>query len=144
MALDVDFAAVWRWFEGHTTLLAWLFAGSLASLVLCAVLLPIVVVRLPADHFSARRPVAPWPRTVWNWVWHVAKNLLGCVFLLAGFAMLFLPGQGLLTMLIGLLLLDFPGKRSLERRLVARPAVLRVLNAMRVRRGRLPLDLDGP
>lgn len=144
MALDVDLAAVWRWFQGHTTLLAWLFAGSIASLALCAVLLPIVVVRLPADHFSRRRPVAPWPRTVWNWLWHVAKNLLGAAFLLAGFAMLFLPGQGLLTMLIGLLLLDFPGKRGLERRLVARPSILRMLNAMRARRGRPPLELDGP
>lgn len=139
-----DFAAWWQWLAGHKELLAWLFAGSIASLVLCALLLPVVVVRLPADHFSRRRPAAPWPRTVWNWLWHIAKNLIGVVFVLAGFAMLFLPGQGLLTMLIGLLLLDFPGKRGLERRLVARPAILRLLDAMRARRGRPPLELDGP
>ena len=62
--------------------------------------------------------------------------------MLAGLAMLVLPGQGLLTILIGLMLLDFPGKRRLERRIVARPAILAMLNRMRARRGRDPLRVD--
>jgi hypothetical protein len=67
--------------------------------------------------------------------------VVGLVFLLAGFAMLFLPGQGILTMLIGISLMDFPGKRMLERKLVGRPAVLKTINMMRAKFDRPPLTV---
>ena len=52
-----------------------------------------------------------------------------------------IPGQGLLTILIGLILLDFPGKRGLERRLVSRPSVLAAINRLRARFGRPAMEL---
>lgn len=58
--------------------------------------------------------------------------------------MLVLPGQGLVTILAGLLLLDFPGKFKLERALVRQPAVMNALNWIRVRRGRPPLQVPPP
>jgi len=58
--------------------------------------------------------------------------------------MLLLPGQGLLTILIGLLLLDFPGKRALELRLLRRPALRGFLDRMRQRRGVPPFVLERP
>jgi hypothetical protein len=61
----------------------------------------------------------------------VGKNLLGLVFVLAGVAMLVLPGQGILTILIGLMLMNFPGKRGLEQRLVQQPSVWRAINWIR-------------
>lgn len=67
------------------------------------------------------------------------KNAVGVLLFLAGVAMIVLPGQGLLTMLIGISLLDFPGKRHLERRLVGQPAVLRTINKLREKFGRPPL-----
>jgi len=134
--------AVWRWTEEQAALLGWLFVGSIASLVLCALLLPVIVVRLPADYFASSREHRPQHRTVLAWLWRVVKNVLGLLFLLAGIAMLVLPGQGLLTILIGLLLLEFPGKRELERRLVARPKILALLNRMRRRRGHADLIVD--
>jgi hypothetical protein len=69
--------------------------------------------------------------------------LIGCVLLLAGIAMLVLPGQGILTMLIGVSLMDIPGKRKLERRLIGRPAVLRTINKIRAKFGREPLVVNG-
>ena len=45
------------------------------------------------------------------------------------------PGPGLVFILLGLSLLDFPGKRALQRRVVTRPFVLRVLNKTRTRFG---------
>jgi len=115
---------------------------SLATLAGAAALLPRVVARLPEDHFlrsaeerrAARRSWAPR-----RLAWVALRNLLGAALLLAGMAMLFLPGQGLLTVLIGLLVMDFPGKFALERSLVRRPAVLRTLNRLRRRAGRPPL-----
>ena len=130
------------WLRSHESLLWWLFAGSIASLVLAAVLLPVVIVRLPADYFVRPHDDAAPRRSVSGWLWFVVRNLLGALFVLAGLAMLVLPGQGLLTILIGLLLLDLPGKRALERRILSRPRILEIANRMRARRGRPPLILD--
>lgn len=112
------------------------FVGTLIAI-------PIILVRLPANYFDERYPRS-WMRDhhpVLRLLAHLGKNLVGAVFLLAGIAMLVLPGQGLLTILIGLSLLDFPGKRRLEARLVGQPTVLRAINAMRRRYGRPPLTI---
>jgi UPF0716 family protein affecting phage T7 exclusion len=58
---------------------------------------------------------------------------MGAVLLLAGVAMLILPGQGLLTLAIGLGLMNLPGKRSLIRHLIGRPRVLRTINQFRAK-----------
>jgi hypothetical protein len=71
----------------------------------------------------------------------VVKNVVGVVFFLVGFAMLFLPGQGLLTMLIGVSLIDFPRKRQLEAKMVGQPTLLGVINAMRRKFDKPPLTL---
>ena len=63
--------------------------------------------------------------------------LLGLIMAIPG-----VPGQGLLTALIGLTLLSFPGKRRLERRFVRMPALLRAINRLRARFARPPLELD--
>jgi UPF0716 family protein affecting phage T7 exclusion len=72
---------------------------------------------------------------------HVGKNLLGVTLMIAGLAMLVIPGPGLLTVLIGFLLVDFPGKYKLERWLVARPAIRRPIDWLRKRAGRMPLQV---
>jgi hypothetical protein len=53
-----------------------------------------------------------------------------------------IPGQGLLTVLIGLMLVDFPGKLRLERWLIGLPRVLQTVNRLRQRYGRPPLILE--
>jgi hypothetical protein len=133
---------VWHWADANGVLLGWLFVGSLASLVLCALLLPAMVLRLPANYFASSRDEQPVPRPAFAWFLRIGKNVLGLVFLLAGVAMLLLPGQGVLTILIGLMLLNFPGKRGLERRIVGRPMILKLLNRMRVKHDLPPLKVD--
>jgi hypothetical protein len=100
-----------------------------------------VIAALPADYYLDE-PVRPRRRSGFlSLVLRVAKNLLGLVLIVVGIALSLpgVPGQGLLTILIGLMLVDFPGKRSLERRLLARPRVLETLNRIRARLGRPPL-----
>jgi hypothetical protein len=137
-------ATMLEWIDDNGWILGALAVLSVASLALTAALLPVVVVRLPNDYF-ARRPGErrTGRRGAANLLWHVLKNGVGAVFVLAGIAMLVLPGQGILTMLIGLLLLDLPGKYRFERWLVSRPRVLRAINQLRQRRGRLPLRVAG-
>ena len=72
----------------------------------------------------------------------IGKNALGVVFVLAGVAMILLPGQGVLTILLGIMLTEFPGKYRFERWLVRRRAVLGAINWLRERAGRPPLIVD--
>lgn len=123
--------------------LPYLAAASVVMFVGSLVAIPWILVRLPADYFDTR-VARHWMRDhhpVLRGVGLLVKNALGLVFLVSGVAMLVLPGQGILTILTGLSLVDFPDKRQLEARLVAQPAVLRGINAVRVRFGRPPLVL---
>jgi hypothetical protein len=117
------------------------FVLSIAVFVLGLLLVPIVVTRMPADYFARNRVALEPKHAVLRLFWRVVKNLLGALLVLAGVAMLVLPGQGVLTILAGLSLLEFPGKRALERRLVEVPAVRGVFDRIRKRAGRPPLQL---
>lgn len=134
---------MFAWLRGHETLLWWLGALSIVMFVGTLVVLPIVVARLPADYFTRDHHASHHQRqsTTLRLLGLCGKNLLGLVFVLAGVAMLVLPGQGILTMLIGLMLMDFPGKRTLERRLVQQPAVLRAINWIRAQAHQPALQL---
>ncbi|MDH4186874.1 MAG: hypothetical protein OEV08_07745 [Nitrospira sp.] len=112
------------------------FIGSLIAI-------PLILVRLPADYFDTRTP-RHWMKDhhpMFRMLGLIVKNVVGIVFFLAGFVMLFLPGQGLLTMLIGISLMDFPGKRELEAKMVGQPALLGVINTMRRKFDKPPLTL---
>jgi Putative transmembrane protein (PGPGW) len=135
--------AAWDWSDLHDPLLWWLFAASLIMLLATPVLVGWMLVQLPADYFASprRRTVALWERRHPWWLAIVmAKNLIGIVLVLAGVVMLFTPGQGLLTIVLGILLVDFPGKHRLRRWLVTRPGVWRSINSLRERAGREPFQ----
>jgi hypothetical protein len=112
--------------------LAWASLFSLVVFVGSVVALPIVIVRLPADYF-AERAETQRPGGVLATILLCARNLVGIALLLTGVALLFLPGQGLLMILASVVVMEFPGKKRLERRLIARAEVLRVVNRIRAR-----------
>lgn len=140
---------IWGWVREYQVVFQTLGLLSLALFVISLVVFPLVVAYLPADYFvRVQRDPAHRNRShpvVWA-VLAVAKNAVGFVLILAGVAMLVLPGQGILTILIGLALTNFPGKFTLERRLVSRPAVAGALNRLRKMAGkpRLELPSDEP
>lgn len=100
--------------------------------------LPYIVGHIPVDYFCHRRR-HPKPDGIGELTFRLLKNLLGAVLLLAGFVLLFTPGQGLLAILLGLMLMNYPGKYQLERWIIARPAVFRAINFLRERHGHPPL-----
>jgi len=51
--------------------------------------------------------------------------VLGIIMALPG-----VPGPGILTIVLGVMLLNFPGKRRLERWLIRRPMVLSAMNRL--------------
>jgi hypothetical protein len=116
-----------------------LFAGSMG-------LVTVIVVSWPVDHFRrSGRPVF-WAHRhpVVRVAGLILKNLAGIVLFALGVVMALpgVPGQGLITALIGLTLINFPGKTDLERRLIARPTVFRAVNRLRARFHHPPLELD--
>lgn len=114
--------------------------GFIASLVA----IPWILIRLPSDYFDLRVP-RHWMKDhhpVLRMIGLIIKNVVGFVFLLAGILMLFLPGQGLLTMLIGISFLDFPNKRNLEARIIGQPLLLNAINTIRHKFNKLPLTLS--
>jgi len=100
------------------------------------VAIPMLVIHIPADYFTRRRkPLKSLPQgyAALRLLGLVLKNLAGIIFILSGIVMLVLPGQGVITLLIGLMLVNFPGKLELERRIIEQQSVLRAINWIRLR-----------
>lgn len=136
----------WAWSEGHRWVVWAVAAGSLGSLLLSGVLVTVILVQLPPDHYSRTRlapatvPDGSVVSLLASGIVLVVRNVLGWMFVLAGIAMLVLPGQGLLSIIAGLVLIDFPGKRRFERRLLASHVVRDAMNWLRRKAGRPPFD----
>jgi hypothetical protein len=127
-----------RWWWG-LVVSALLFVGSI-------VLVTVIVVSWSPDHFKRSGHDGLWEHRhpVVRAAGMILKNVAGALLFLLGAVMALpgVPGQGLLTMLIGLTLLDFPGKRGLERRLLGRPMILKTINRLRSRFHKPALELD--
>ena len=108
----------------------------------------VVLVRLPKSYFAGDGRISMLPgRPEWQRVLaRAAKNVAGALLVVLGIVMSIpgVPGQGLLTILIGVVLLDLPGKRALERRILRVRAVRGAVDRLRRRFGREPFDLGEP
>lgn len=119
--------------------LALLFVSFVASLAVVVV----VLVRLPADYLCAapagRVANADAPRLLR--LRTAGRNAAGALLVGLGLVLSLpgVPGQGLLTIATGLVLLDFPGKRGLLRKIFAQGAVLGSVNRLRARFSKPPL-----
>lgn len=130
--------------ENETALLI-LGIMAMFSFLATLVIVPLIVLRIPADYFSNPHRVSlvsskfhPFLRVAV----FILKNLLGIVVVLLGIALLVLPGQGLLSILIGVILIDFPGKYSFQRWLISREPVLKSVNWLRKKGGKKQLVVE--
>ena len=135
-----------EWVRIHEIAFWWIGTLSIATFVGTLIIIPILIVRIPADYFK-RKKQKPEPCYKNHYapicfIGLVFKNLFGIIFVLAGVAMLFLPGQGFITILIGIMMLNFPGKLAMERRIVQQPTVLRAINWVRAKSNRPVLEVN--
>lgn len=118
----------------------------LISLVLSFSAIVLVVVKIPANYFSShyQRDFLPDSPFFVRWGAVILKNLLGIFLILIGIVLSLpgVPGQGLLTILLGLIMLDIPGKRPIEARIISRPTIQNAINKIRARFNKPPLVLD--
>ena len=115
----------------------WLYYLALFSigfLVLSVIFIPMLISRIPSDYFLEQRSIREKiSRSRKSLLLIILKSVLGAILIISGAVMLILPGQGILTILAGLFILEFPGKYRLERYLVRKPVVLKSINWIRRR-----------
>ena len=134
-----------QWIDTNQMLLTSIALSSLFISVASLALLPWLVAQIPYDYFAHdRREPSQWKAVhpIFRFAVLVLKNIVGFTLLLAGIAMLVLPGQGLLSILMGLVLMDYPGKFQFERKIVSRPKLLQFINWLRSKQKQPPLTLN--
>jgi hypothetical protein len=102
-----------------------------------------LVALIPEDYFINKRVTKI--RSINPMLWYVVliiKNIIGYSLILGGVMMLVLPGQGIFTIIIGLMLSNYPGKYSIERRFIAIPSILKSINWLRRKSNKPPINLS--
>jgi hypothetical protein len=106
----------------------------------------IVMVKIPPNYFSSHyeRDFLPNSPFLVRWGAVIIKNVFGVFLVLLGILLSLpgIPGQGILTILLGLIMIDVPGKRPLEARIIKRPTVLNAINKLRAKYNKPSLILD--
>ncbi len=116
----------------------WIISGSLILLLSAVALVPFIVINLPVDYFSFKKGIGMINKITfpYNFILAGLKNGVGFIFVCIGVILIFIPGQGLLTIFAGLMLMNFPGKRRLELYLVRKKSVLNAINWIRGKAGK--------
>ena len=122
--------------------LVWL--GTLSFIIFIFSLLTIkwLVALIPSDYFIKKNNSEF--RSNYPIFWLVSiiiKNLVGYTLIVGGILMLVLPGQGLFTIFVGLMLSNYPGKFYIERKFIAIPSVLRAINWLRKKSNTPPIKI---
>jgi len=124
----------------YSSLLEWLGFLSVLTFIGSLIAIPWIIARLPVNYFIRHRQLVAESHSRHPLVARltfVLRNFVGIVFIVAGIVMLVLPGQGIITILIGISFMDFPKKHHLVDYLVRRQRVIRFLNWIR-KKGRKP------
>ena len=132
-----------HYITNNPAILGWIVFGSFVYLVAFLLLMPFIAAKIPADYFGAeqKKPYAP-KNLILYVVYKGLKNLIGLLFVVGGLLLLLTPGQGILGILIGSLVLEYPGKYRFQRWLIGKKPVLDGLNWLRKIGGAEPLQIQ--
>ena len=119
-----------------------LISVSVASFIVSVLFCTLVIAYLPSDYFLPKRRLKHIRHPILRIGFKCLKNLFAVILVIVGIIQIPLPGQGVLTILIGIIISDIPGKRKLERRIISSSVVLATANSIRSRFKRPMLMLD--
>jgi len=116
----------------------WVAIGSFIMFVVSIASIPLILARIPVDYFTIAghqrlRQQHKQRHPLLRLFLTCIKNTLGALLLTVGIIMLFTPGQGLLSMLFGLMIMNYPGKYRLECSIIRKPIIFDAINAMRAK-----------
>lgn len=140
---------IWDWLGQFWQSLTWSRIAWGAIITLISVIISygaiiIGMIKIPADYFSSSyaKEIKSDKHFTLRWTALIVKNIIGFLLIIAGIIMIFTPGPGVPTILLGLIMMDIPGKRPLEARLINRPMVLSAVNDLRAKYKKPPLIMD--
>lgn len=140
---------IWEWLARFWESLSWGrivwgLAFTIVTIIASYGMIVIGMIKIPADYFSSTyvKEINKDKHFSLRWAAFIIKNTIGFLLIIAGIIMIFTPGPGVPTILLGLILMDIPGKRPLEAKLIQRPMVLSAVNELRAKYKRPPLIMD--
>ena len=136
---------IWQFWESLTwSRILWGSLATVVTFILSYALIVYGMVKIPADYFSSTyvKNIDRNKHFSVRWAAFIVKNVVGFILIIAGIIMIFTPGPGVPTILLGLIMMDIPGKRPLEAKLIQRPTVLSAINQLRARYKKPPLIMD--
>ena len=130
--------------QNLNSILSWLAISSLFIFFFSILAINFVIKMIPVDYFdSSKRELSPFKTSnpiIWL-ILFITKNVMGYLLIIGGILMLVLPGQGLLTILLGLIFSDYPGKYKLEKKLITIKPIYRYINWVRKKSDIEPIKL---
>ncbi len=122
--------------------IVWLVTISLFVFIFSLVSIKWLVALIPTNYFVKKNNSKSKKEYSFLWLLSIVfKNIIGYTLILGGILMLVLPGQGLFTIFIGLVLSNYPGKYNIERKFISIPSVLRTVNWLRKKSNKAPLEI---
>lgn len=116
----------------------WMGIVSFVVFIASLLLTPLLLGKIPQDYFIHTNQHKVEIEHLGHLIIVVIRTLIGFVLLLAGIIMLVTPGQGIITILLGLFLMEFPGKRKLELKFIKHNPTFKALNWLRNKAGKPP------
>ena len=134
------------WSSMNTDLLFLLGSLSIFILIISVFMMVLIISFLPEDYFKSENrnlisSVQNSRYPLLKLLVLITKNFFGVLLLLSGILMLVLPGQGILTIITGLVFMDYPGKYKFERKLLKQKGVINSINWIRSRLSKPPLKV---
>ena len=126
------------WSSMNSDLLFLLGSLSMFILIISVFMMVLIISFLPEDYFKSENrnlisSVQNSRYPLLKLLALITKNFFGVLLLLSGILMLVLPGQGILTIITGLVFIDYPGKYKFERKLLRQKGVINSINWIRSR-----------
>jgi hypothetical protein len=129
-------------FNVYKNLIFWFGSISLFVFLFSLISIKWLVSLIPEDHFINKKDSKIKTSNIFIWYMVlIFKNLIGYSLILGGIMMLVLPGQGLFTIIIGLMMSNYPGKYSIEKKFIAIPTILKSINWLRGKSNKPPIRI---
>ena len=127
----------------YKSVIFWLGLLSFLIFIFSLVTIKWLVALIPSDYFVSKKDSKFKSKYPFTWlISMIIKNIIGYVLIIGGILMLVLPGQGLFTIFIGLMMSNYPGKYYIEKKFIAIPSILKAINWLRKQSNKEPIIID--
>lgn len=129
--------------DEYKSVIFWLSLLSFFIFIFSLVSIKWLVALIPIDYFVYKKNSKFKTKYPFTWlISMIIKNIIGYLLIIGGILMLVLPGQGLFTIFIGLMMSNYPGKYYIEKKIIAIPSILKTINWLRKQSNKEPIIIN--